>query len=178
MTGLFGMVPPYTPPVRRKIFVSYHHANDQAYYNTFSKVFHDQYEAIQDNSLDREVDSDNTDYIMRRIRDNHINGSSCTVVLVGAQTPFRKYVDWEIKATLDASHGLVGLWLPTVTRNNAGQIIVPDRLHDNIMSGYAVWSSWAEIANGTVSLNSLIEDANSRDQRFINNTREKRLRNG
>ena len=44
-------------PVRRKVFVSYHHGGDQAYYDAFSSTFHDQYDAITDNSLEREIDS-------------------------------------------------------------------------------------------------------------------------
>jgi hypothetical protein len=46
---------------------------------------------------------------MQRIRDKHITGTSCTIVLCGSLTPWRKYVDWEIKATLDKEHGLIGI---------------------------------------------------------------------
>ena len=99
--GLYGLGILPKPPVKRKIFVSYHHDNDQAYYNEFSRFFSDQYDAIQDSSLDRLIDSDDTEYVMRRIRENYITGTSCTVVLCGPQTRWRKYVDWEIKATLD-----------------------------------------------------------------------------
>ena len=42
---------------RRKVFVSYHHGNDQFYYDEFTRLFHDQYEAIRDNSLDRIIQS-------------------------------------------------------------------------------------------------------------------------
>lgn len=43
--------------IKRKVFLSYHHDGDQYYYNEFSKKFHDEYEAVTDNSLDRRVDS-------------------------------------------------------------------------------------------------------------------------
>ena len=82
---------------KRRVFVSYHHDSDQWYYNEFSGFFAEEYEAIQDNSLDRLIDSYNTDYVIRRIRENHITGTSCTIVLCGPQTRWRKYVDWEIK---------------------------------------------------------------------------------
>jgi len=49
---------------------------------------------------------------MRGIRENFITGTSCTIVLCGAQTHLRKYVHWEIKATLDKEHGLIGVNLP------------------------------------------------------------------
>ena len=104
-------------PVKHKVFISYHHLEDQAYYDAFSKAFHGTYEVIYDNSLDRIVDSDNTDYVIQRIRDSFISGSSCTIVLVGRDTWGRKYVDWEIKATLDKEHGLIGVRLPSAPVN-------------------------------------------------------------
>ena len=63
-------------PVRPRVFVSYHHGNDQWYYNEFNRAFHDTYEAIQDNSVDRTIDSDNPEYVIRRIRENYITGTS------------------------------------------------------------------------------------------------------
>ena len=87
--------------VKRRVFISYHHDSDQEYYAKFSSVFSAGYEAIQDESLLRLFDSDNPDYVIRRIREKHITGTSCTIVLCGPQTRWRKHVDWEIKATLD-----------------------------------------------------------------------------
>ncbi len=101
-------------PKRRKVFVSYHHKNDQSAYDNFSTRFHDGYEAISDTSLERAIDSSNFDYIMRRIREVHLHGSSCAIVLCGAETPKRRYVDWEIHASLDQGMGLVGVGLPTI----------------------------------------------------------------
>ena len=94
---------------RRKVFVSYHHGRDQAYYDEFSRFFHDQFETVFDNSLERRIDSDGVRYVIQRIRDKHITGTSCTVLLIGAESYQRKYVDWEIKATLDKGHGCLVL---------------------------------------------------------------------
>lgn len=99
--GIFGGASRPQAPVKHKIFVSYHHHGDQAYYDAFSKAFHDTYNVIYDNSLERSIDSDDVNYVMRRIRENHITGTSCTIVLVGAESPKRKYIDWEISATLE-----------------------------------------------------------------------------
>ena len=41
---------------------------------------------IIDRSLDRELDSDNLDYVYQRIRDKYIKRTSCTVVLCGTET--------------------------------------------------------------------------------------------
>ncbi|WP_275386956.1 TIR domain-containing protein [Xenorhabdus bovienii] len=159
------------------MFVSYHHGGDQYYYNEFSRQFHDQYEAVTDNSLDRRIDSENIDYVMRRIRENYITGTSCTIVLVGNESWGRKYIDWEIKTTLDKQHGLIGVQLPKLKSNLYGRVKVPDRLSDNIDSEYAVWVTWANFTSSLSSCRSYIEQANSRSKSLIKNTRDRRLRN-
>ncbi len=163
-------------PKKRKIFVGYHHGGDQAYYDAFSRLFADTYDFIFDNSLERQIDSDDVNYVMQRIRDNYISGSSCTIVLCGKETPWRKYVDWEIKATLDAKHGLIGVNLPTNPKNPSGNFIVPDRLHDNIQAGYAIWTGWASI--NAANLKGLIEQAINRSTELIVNSRPMMARNG
>lgn len=165
------------PAVKRKVFVSYHHGGDQGYYDLFTRAFCETYDVITDNSLERRVDSLDVDYVMRRIRENYIAGSSCTIVLVGKDTWGRKYVDWEIKATLEKQHGLIGVSLPTAPVTPQGTVTVPGRLHDNIQSGYALWMTWEKITGGAQACTTYIEQANSRDKRLIVNTRERRLRN-
>jgi MTH538 TIR-like domain (DUF1863) len=164
--------------VKHKVFVSYHHGGDQAFYDAFSKAFHDTYDVIYDNSLERQVDSDNADYVMRHIRENYITGSSCTIALVGAQTWGRKYVDWEIKATLDKMHGLIGVYLPNAARDpKNSKIMVPDRLFDNIQSGFALWLSWQQVTADSAQLERYIAEAKARELRLIVNNRDIRLRN-
>jgi hypothetical protein len=158
--------------VKHRIFVSYHHRGDQTYYDYFSRVFHDQYELIYDNSMERAVDSDNVDYVMRQIREKYLTGTSCTMVLVGAATWGRKYVDWEISATLDKQHALIGFQLPTAVGGN-----IPDRLFDNIKSGFSPWLSWQEIMNNPPLLPYYIQDAKSRNLNLADNHRALRLRN-
>lgn len=164
---------------RRSIFVSYHHALDQAYYDAFSHLFSDIYGIIRDHSLDRTLDTDDPEYVIRRSRERYISGSSCTIVLCGPQTPLRKYVDWEIKATLDAEHGLIGINLPHNPRNQFGRVVVPSRLHDNINSGYAVWLQWAAISTGDpLVFKGHVESAIARWAFLIRNNRPLRARNG
>lgn len=167
-----------TPHVRRKIFVSYHHGGDQAYYDLFSQKFHDIHETVADNSLRGRIDSSDPEYVMRRIRENHIQGTSCTIVLVGRETHARKYVDWEIKATLDKEHGLICVHLPSLPVSAEGGIPVPDRLHDNLTSGYAVYTRWEELTESPISCQQIIENANARAKQLIANTRPLRQRNG
>jgi hypothetical protein len=164
--------------VKRKVFVSYHHRGDQGYYDALSRTFCDTYNVITDNSLERRIDSEDVNYVIRRIREDYVTGSSCTIVLVGRDTWGRKYVDWEIQATLEREHGLIGVQLPTAPLTPQNTVTVPDRLNDNIQSGYALWLSWQQITAGARACTRFIEQANIRDKRLIVNTRERRLRNG
>lgn len=162
--------------IKRKVFVSYHHDEDQTYYDAFAKMFCEAYDCVTDNSLERAFDSDDCDYVMRRIRENHISGSSATIVLLGAQTPWRKYIDWEIKATLDKMHGLLGVVLPTCQNDYLGRQIVPDRFHDNFQSGYALWTRWDQL--NVATLKALVQSAIDRPYWNIRNDRAIRSRNG
>ena len=128
--------------VRPKVFVSYHHKNDQEYYNYFSELFSNDYEILYDASVDRKIDSDDTEYQIRRIREKYITGTSLTIVLCGAETWKRKFVDWEICATLNKKHALLGINLPTNPINQYGKYIVPGRLYENIESGFAGVIQW------------------------------------
>jgi len=167
-------------PKRPKIFVSYQHSSDQYYYNLFSQAFHDTYETVFDNSLRDEIDSDDHDYIKQRIREEFITGTSCTIVLIGPTTYQRKHVDWEIKATLDKEHGLIGVQLPNVVSSLTGQVLVPTRFNANINSGYAVWQglSWQQLIANPALLKHHIADACARPKDRIVNPREIKTRNG
>ena len=126
-------------PIKRKVFISYHHKNDQMYYDLFSKWFSDFLNLFHDNSVERGLDSNNSEYLNRKIREEYIFGTSLTIVLCGAETWKRRWVDWEIHATLHYQHGLLGIILPTCSINQQNQFLVPDRLVDNVGSGYATW---------------------------------------
>lgn len=165
-------------PVRHRVFISYQHSRDQVFYEAFSRAFHDTHEAFFDNSLERRIDSDNADYVIRRIREDYIRGTSCTIVLVGAEIWGRKYVDWEIKATLDKEHALIGVQLPTLPINPlTNRVNVPARLSDNIDSGYALWVRWDQLTASSAALNGYISEAKARHASRIANSRDRRLRN-
>lgn len=135
---------------KRRVFISYHHEGDQYWYDTFSTIFHDLYELITDRSVDRVVDSDDPEYVLRRIRENHISGMSCTIVLCGPETPKRKYVG--------------GFWKP-------------NRLHDNLLSGYALQTAWWQLQANPAALKPLLEQANARPTYIIANSRPMMNRN-
>ena len=87
-------------------------------------------------------------------------------------------MDWEIKATLDKCHGLIGVNLPTNLRDSEGRVHKPDRLQDNITSGYAVWVDWENFVNSIKAVKTIIELAISKPSSLIVNNRELRRRNG
>jgi hypothetical protein len=76
---------------------------------------------------------------------------SVTVVLIGSETGHRKWIDWEIWASLRPyknisnpfksfkPNGLLAIFLPTQTHS------IPPRLQDNINSGYAVSMRWKNL---------------------------------
>lgn len=162
---------------RRKVFISYHHTGDQYYYDTLSNIYHDRLEAFTDNSLSRLIQSDDVDYVMRRIRELHLTGSSCTIVLCGDQTFARKYVDWEILASLNQSMGLVGVGLPTIHWWPNGGTRKPQRLQDNIDSKYAEWLLWSQLQSNPQSLIDAIERAIAKPTNLINNAAPRMVRN-
>lgn len=131
-----------------------------------------------DRSSEREIDSDNAEYVMRNIRENYLMGTSCTVVLCGIGTPYRKFVDWEIKATLDKEHGLIGVNLPTNSVTSNGTYIVPDRFFDNHQSCYGIWIQWNDIVANRTLLIQQLEVSRQKDRSLIRNGRELRVRNG
>jgi hypothetical protein len=150
-TAPFGR---YPAPTKPNVFVSYHHRHDQWYYEALSHNLGLPYCFMQDSSLDRIIDSESADYVLRRIREDYIAGSSCTIVLCGTETPVRKYVDWEIYATLQKRHGLVGVKLPSLSLIANG-CSKPPRLQDNIDSGYAEWVWWEQVYNNPDALRRL-----------------------
>ncbi len=171
--GLGGVL---QAPVKRKVFVSYYHAGDQGYYDAFSRFFSNTFAVFYNKSLDRAYESDNTDYVRWQIRQNDITGSSCTVVLCGAATHQWKYVDWEIKATLDKRQGLLGVWLPTLQQAPNGGTQKPDRFQDNLDSSYAKWVRWDALTVDVMT--KTIEAAIESPASLIRNQRLLRLRNG
>ena len=172
--GLGGLGP-YNKPVKRKVFISYHHDNDQDWYDYISSKYSDTFDLFYDNSLERKIDSTNSNYLNRKIRKEYIFGTSATIVLCGPETWKRRWVDWEIHATLYYNHGLLGIALPSCSIGNEGKYVVPSRLHKNIVSGFAKWIVWDD---NPMTLKNNIEAAvqNSSNTGLIDNNDTKMKR--
>lgn len=144
------------PRVRRKCFVSYH-KDDLPAVNRFITRFGKSNFIKRGITLPQEViDSTDTEYVLRRIRQLYLRDSTVTVVLIGRCTWSRRFVDWELQASLRrpaAGHpnGLVGILLDKNIRPP-----LPPRFDANRRSGYAQYHYYP---NDVATLESWIEDA-------------------
>lgn len=86
---------------RRKVFISYHHRNDQAHKQALLD-FNEKYEIFIDVSVDTgDIDDGLSNQAIRqKIRDEYLANSTVTILLVGTETKYRKHVDWEIYSSM------------------------------------------------------------------------------
>ncbi len=174
-----------TEQVRHKTFISYHHEDQEEVDEFIEKFDHERDVFIaravgSDQTLDKLIDSDDDDYVMRRIREDHIQDSTVTLLFVGKETWTRKFVDWEIAASLHQGpkaglpNGLLAILSPRLS-----QAILPDRFADNWESGYAKYFPYPK---SRTQLSKWIEEAfqarESEDNRkLVSNGRRKLRRN-
>ena len=102
-----------------RVFVSYHHKNDQEYKKALvdwakkNKIFEDYSVGLGD------IPEDWDDQKVREtIRDEYLRESTVTIVLVGTETKFRKHVDWEIYSSMhdgkkNKKSGIIVILLPS-----------------------------------------------------------------
>ena len=154
---------------RRKVFVSYHHEEDQEYKERFVRMMRGH---IEDRSVSAGDILDQglpVDEIRSRIRDEYIADATVTVVLIGRCTWQRKHVDWEISASLiDTPHndrcGLVGIRLPTHTDFSEAEFnprLIPPRLAYNCKgnSPFAAVHRWSGSTNEINRVRRWIDEA-------------------
>lgn len=178
--------------VKRNCFISYHH-DDQGEVDAFIRIFDHSWDGFTARGLGQGMDPDiinsnDTDYVMRRIRERYLKGSSVTMVMLGRQTWSRRYVDWEIQASLRQDreitpNGLLGIKLPSFRETDR----FPERFNMNLMTeaakkaGHA--SCYARHIPYPTSVNALvsaIEDAHARRSthaNFIVNPRDRFINN-
>jgi hypothetical protein len=132
----------------RNCFVSYHHEKDQQYVRKLRKVISNV--MVADYSLKYDIGHLSDDTIYKKIR-NKTRAGSITIVLVGERTGHRKWIDWEIWASLRGynhpfdpmksfkPNGLLAIFLPVDSYS------IPNRLRDNIDSGYAISMKWSNL---------------------------------
>jgi len=153
--------------IRHKVFISYHR-DDRTEVDNFVETFDHDRKAFISRILgvDMEqdiIDSDNTDYVMSRIRQLYLKDSTVTIVLIGNCTWARRYVDWEIQASLRhgekvTPNGLLGIKLKSYKQGSG----YPNRLNLNLKQNEKQQDCYARVINYPESEDVLvnnIEDA-------------------
>lgn len=141
--------------VRRKCFISYHQSDLPAV-DRFIRRFGTRNFIKRGITLpDDVIESRNTAYVMRRVREIYIRDSTVTIVLIGPCTWSRRFVDWEIQASLRPAGGLPnGLLGICLSRNQRPPL--PPRFKLNRDSGYARYHYYPP---NIATLREWIEDA-------------------
>ena len=127
---------------KRRIFISFDH-DDTDKVNGFLGLRNiiDGFE-FYNHKLDREVQSNDTNYVARVIRERYITPASVCVVLIGNNTSRSDWVTWEIQECLSGKMGILGIRL----KDTYGQI--PEGIPQNHVGGwepekFAGWVEWA-----------------------------------
>lgn len=104
-----------------KVFISYHHKNDQTYKNALVN-WNNSVHAFIDKSVDTgDISDELSDESIRvKIRDEYLQDSTVTILLVGTETKNRKHVDWELYSSMydgavNKKSGIVVVLLPSIT---------------------------------------------------------------
>jgi len=175
--------------IRHICFISYHHA-DQEEVNKFVSTFDHDRDVLIARGLGQEmaqdiINSNNTAYIMRRIRELYLKASTVTIILISKCTWARRYVDWEIQASLHhgstvTANGLLGIKLPSFPKRG-GQY--PNRLNLNLKQSddqADCYARWIDYPSRKDTLINAIDAAFSRrktHENWINNPRDRFLNN-
>jgi len=117
--------------IRRKCFISYYKGDEAAvikFVEDFGEVFIPK--VIGTGVGDDLIDSENSEYIISKIRTDYISDSTVTICMIGECTHGRRFVDWELKASLKRGlnypNGLLGILLPDLKSAK-----LPERFEDN-----------------------------------------------
>lgn len=154
--------------IKRNVFISYFHA-DQVEVDQFVRDFAHSLNIFTPQMLNSGqsfgsdiINSTNPSYVMQTIRDRHFGHSTVTIVLIGKCTHSRRYIDWEIKASLQKGglsgrdpHGLIAITLPSTN----GRAHLPERFQCNWNSNSTDYARFYSYPTSGEELRSWIEDA-------------------
>ncbi len=129
-----------------KVFISYHHRNDQMYKDALED-WNSRVHAFIDKAVDTGDIPDclSDESIRIKIRDEYLQDSTVTILLVGKETKKRKHIDWELYSsmydgTVNKKSGIVVVLLPSV---------VGDTKHRHVAHGYEEKAMYPDVSNWT-----------------------------
>lgn len=166
---------------KRRVFVS-HYKGDRTEVDAFIEYFATKHEVFTPYILgaadnDDYIDSNDPAYVMTQIRSKYLKDSTVTIVLIGSCTHSRRYIDWEIKSSLQQGaatlpNGLIGMILPSQGKSAH----LPPRIKDNWnKENKDCFARYYPYAETPEQLGKWIDDAfEARTSRakFITNTQE------
>lgn len=174
---------------RHRCFISYHQADEEEVAE-FIDTFDHNRDVLIARGIGAKMSGDiigstNSDYIMRRIREEYLADTSVTIVMIGSETWGRKYVDWEIAASLRdtpsaKANGLLAITLPSIATDPGRKL--PYRLADNIegedgKGGYARWWRYPSNSDTLAHFIEIAYSDRTKKDYLRNNRRPLRQRN-
>lgn len=147
---------------KRKVFISRYHGDEnevQEFVEKWKSIFTPRMIGVSDE--DDFIDSDDPAYVMSQIRKKYLQDTSVTIVLMGSCTHSRRYVDWEIKASLRQTlgsfpSGLIGILLPS----QGNSAYLPPRFQENWNSqNKDCYARYYAAPTTAIQLRNWIEDA-------------------
>lgn len=171
---------------RRKCFISYHHDDEYEVRQFIQDFDHDQdvliARGIGASMAGDIINSTNEDYIKARIREKYLRDTTVTIVLVGKCTWARKFVDWEVAASLRntstaSRSGLLAITLPSAADYYGKKL--PARVQDNVdgEDGYARWWKYPSSASGLADMIETAYGYRSTRDFLVDNSRDLRSYN-
>ncbi|QPB41911.1 TIR domain-containing protein [Rodentibacter haemolyticus] len=105
---------------KHKVFISYHHENDQWAKEELLK-FNEEHQIFIDGSVDTgDIDDKGMadEVIREKIRDEYLKDTTVTILLVGKETKNRKHIDWELYSSMrdgkiNKKSGILVIQLPS-----------------------------------------------------------------
>lgn len=126
----------------RKTFFSFHYQRDIWRVNVVRNsgvVIGQAAAGFKDASLWEEAKKKG-DAAIKKMIDNALLGTTVTVVLIGARTAGRKYINYEIQKSIERGNGILGIYIHNIKDQNGNIDIkgdVPKKLLDG---GYKVYN--------------------------------------
>jgi hypothetical protein len=158
-----------------KCFISYHAADKNAV-DEFCEKFSGSFIRRGVKMEEDIIDSSNTDYVMRRIRELYLQDSTVTIVLIGKCTWARRFVDWEVQASLRQPedgypNGLVAIQLWESYTS------LPERVNLNVESGYSIFYKYPKTSTSLANMIDEAWEARFNKTNLIKNPRDRYMYN-
>jgi MTH538 TIR-like domain (DUF1863) len=129
----------------RHVFFSFHYQRDIWRANVVRNsgaVIGEAAAGFRDASLWEEAKKKG-DVAIKKMIDGALEGTSVTVVLIGAETANRKYVDYEIEKSIERGNGLIGLRIHNI-KDRTGYVDYAGAIPSRLSAGGYPTYTWTD----------------------------------